>query len=356
MKTRFRCLIRRHLLLILFTGFIPLAALSQESGSCAEKLQSAQTLFDRGQVEQVAGLLSECMKSGFNREESLAAYKLIIQTYLFEDKLSEADSAMLDFLKRNPEYQLSPTDHSSFVHLYNTFQVKPLVQISLHLGTNLPFMTFVDYNSAKGYPSEGVYSTQAVNLYGSLEAKMKMSEKLELNLEIGYSQLAFTNTEDFLGTGITTYKETHNRIEIPVSATYNIKSFGRLTPYGRLGLGPALTLNAVANARFDPSDINGTPRKPADIDRKDSRIALDLFAQTGAGMKYKIRGAYIFAEIRSNFGIFNQVLKVSLPDENHSSQELGNFYFYKDDDFNLNAANFTIGYTQIFYKPSKRKE
>jgi hypothetical protein len=342
--------------LILLSGFIPHAALCQESGSCAEKLQSAQTLFDRGQVEQVAGLLSECMKSGFNREESLAAYKLIIQTFLFEDRLSEADSAMLDFLKRNPEYQLSPTDHSSFVHLFNSFQVKPVVQISLHLGTNLPFMTFVDYKSAKGYPAEGIYSTQAVNLYGSLEAKMKMSEKLELNLETGYSQLTFTNTEDFLGTGTTTYKETQNRIEIPVSATYNIKSFGKLTPYGRLGLGPALTLSAGANARFDPSDTPGTARKPADIDRKDSRIVLDIFGQIGAGVKYKTRGGYMFAEIRSNFGIYNQVLRESQPSETHSSAELNSSYYFVDDDFNLNAANFSIGYTQIFYKPSKRKE
>ncbi|HBH84420.1 MAG TPA: hypothetical protein DDY34_11495 [Bacteroidales bacterium] len=356
MKTRLRCLIRRHLFLILFAGFIPLAAFPQESGSCAEKLQTAQTLFDRGQVEQVADLLSECMKSGFNREESLAAYKLIIQTYLFEDRLSEADSAMLYFLNRNPEYQLSPTDHSSFVHLFNTFLVKPIVQISLHLGTNLPFMTFVVYRSATGYPSEGEYSTPAVNFYGSLEAKMKMSEKLEMNLEIGYSQLAFTNTEDFLGTGTTTYKETQNRIEIPVSATYNIKSPGKLTPYGRLGLGPALTLNSGANARFDPSDVIGTPRKPADIDRKDSRIVLDLFGQIGAGVKYKTRGGYMFAEVRSNFGVFNQVLRESLPSETHSSAELNNSYYYVDDDFNLNALNFTLGYTQIFYKPSKRKE
>ena len=356
MKTRFRCLVWHQLFLVLIIGFIPLAGLSQESGSCAEKLETAQTLFDRGQVEQVAGLLAECMKSGFNREESLAAYKLIIQTYLFEDRLLEADSAMLDFLKRNPEYELSPTDHSSFVHLYNTFQVKPVVQISLHMGTNLPFMTFIDPHSAEGVPTMGDYTTQALNLYGSIEAKFKMSAKLELNIEAGYSQLAFTNTESFMGIGTTTYIEKQSRIEIPFSATYNIKTFNKFTPYGRLGFGPALTLTSSANASFEPSDANGTPHKPADIDRNDSRIALDLFVQTGAGIKYKTRGGYLFAEVRSNFGIFNQVLREPLPSEIHSSAELENFYFYIDDGFNLNAANFTLGYTQIFYKPSKRKE
>jgi hypothetical protein len=356
MKTRFRYLIRHQLILIIFAGFFPLKGLSQESGSCAEKLETAQTLFDRGQVEQVAGLLTECMKSGFNREESLAAYKLIIQTYLFEDKLVEADSAMLDFLKRNPEYQLSPTDHSSFVHLFNNFQVKPTVQISLHLGTNLPFMTFVDSKDVKGYPAAGKYTTQALNLYGSIEAKFKISEKLELNLETGYSQMSFTNTEDFLGIGTTTYTEKQSRIEIPVSVTYNIKTFNKFTPYCRFGFGPAMTLTSAANASYVPSDINVTPHKPADIDRNDSRIALDLFPQIGVGIKYKTRGGYLFAEGRSNFGIYNQVIRESLPSETHSSAELAYFYFYADDDFNFNSANFTLGYTQIFYKPSKRKE
>ena len=30
-------------------------------------------------------------------------------------------------------------------------------------------------------------------------------------------------------------------------------------------------------------------------------------------------------------------------------------YYYADDEFNVNSLNFNIGYTLIFYKPSKRK-
>lgn len=365
MKTRFRCLTRRQLILILFIGFIPFAGYSQETGSCAEKLLTAQNLFERGQVEQVARLLAGCIKSGFNREESLAAYKLIIQTYMFEDRLTEADSAMLDFLKRNPEYRLSPTDHSSFVHLYNNFRVRPVVQISVHLGTNQPYVLFVEPFTVPGILTEGKYTSQAVNIYASIEAKFRLSEKLELNIETGYSQLKYTNTEDFFTVknsgelvqfGYTTYNETQTRIEVPLSATYNIRSFGKFTPYGRLGLGPALTLSSVAIAEFVPSDINGLPRTGPDIDRNDSRRALDLFVQAGAGIKFKTRSGYLFAEARSNFGIFNQTVREDLPSLTHSSEELRTYYSYVDDDFNLNAVNFSIGYTRIFYKPSKRSE
>jgi len=356
MKLKFLNKIRDHLLLMLLLVFIPVSASAQVSGSCAEKLQTAQNLFDRGQVEQVAGLLAGCMKSGFNREESLAAYKLIIQTYLFEDELAKADSAMLDFLKKNPEYQLSETDHSSFVHLYNTFQVKPVVQISLHFGTSYPFMTLVKSLTVSGIPAKGKYGAQVFNLYGSVEAKFKLTEKLDLNMEAGYSQLAFTYTEDFLNIGVINYSEKQNRIEIPVSATYNFKSLRKFTPYVRLGAGPAFTLNSVATGDFKPFDSNVTPRTGSDLARKDSRISMDLFVQAGAGIKFKTRGGFLFTELRSNFGVINQTEREALPSDTQSSDEFRNFYFKADDDFNLNALNFSIGYTQIFYKPSKKGE
>jgi hypothetical protein len=357
MKTFFQYLIRNHLLLILLV-IMPVTGIAQEAevGSCAEKLQTAQNLFDRGQVEQVAGLLQECLKSGFTREESLTAYKLIIQTYLFEDELEKADSAMLDFLKRNPEYELSETDHSSFVHLFNTFQVKPVVQISLHFGSNLPFTTFVVQKSVPGIPTKGEYSAPAFNLYGSIEAKFKMSEKIELNFETGYSQITFINKEDFAGLGKTTYTEKQSRIEVPLSATYNIAKLGKFTPYARLGAGPALMLSTVATTEFKGFDQNGDDNTGSDIDRKDSRYALDIFGQAGAGMKLKTRGGYMFFEVRGNFGMFNQAKRSDLPDYMHTTDELRTYYKYADDDFNLNVLNFSIGYTQIFYKPSKKGE
>lgn len=343
----------KYIVLLLF---LPVAAYSQETGSCAEKLKTAQSLFLKGQVEQVAGMIKECMKSGFNSEESLSAYKLIIQSYLFEDKLEKADSAMLDFLKKNPEYQLSPTDHSSFVHLFNTFKVKPVVQISVHLGTNIPFLTFIETVPVAGLPGKSVYSTKSLNLYTSVEARFKLSNKLGLSFEAGYSQLGFTNVVDFMGIGKTKYTETQKRIELPFSLTYDIKSFGKLTPYGKLGFGPAMTIGSTATASFSPADLNGTPHTGTDVDRKNSRISIDLLTQIGGGIKFKTKGGFIFAEIRSNIGIQNQTVRSKITDSDNSTEELRYYYYYEDDDFHFNTLNFSLGYTQIFYKPSKRKE
>jgi hypothetical protein len=351
MKIKYPAFMRQNLLCVVLFGLFPIAGYSQEAGSCAEKLKTAQSLFDKGQVEQIPSMLSECLKSGFNREESLAAYKLLIQSYQFEDKLELTDSVMLTFLKKNPEYQVSPTDYSSFVYLFNSFKVKPVVQISLHLGTNLPFLTFIDVKSVASEPGKNSYNTPVLNIFGSVEAKIELNKKFEINVETGYSQIVFTNIEDFMGFSKTTYTETQNRIEIPVSVTYNIKNFGKITPYARLGFGPALTLGSAAKAKSDPTDLDGTLRPETNIDRKESRIGMDFFTQIGAGVKFKTKGGFVVAEIRSNFGIFNQTIRAGTSSED----ELSTSYYYVDDDFNINTLNFSLGYTRIFYKPSKRK-
>jgi hypothetical protein len=350
MKIRFPFKFSLHLIILGLILVSSPTGYSQEAGSCAEKLKNAQALFARGQVEQVPLMLSECLKSGFSREEYLDAYKLLIQSYMFEDKLLKADSAMLEFLKKNPEYELSPTDHSSFVHLFSEFIVKPVIQVSFHIGTNIPYLTFIDPKFIFGEPGESTYNSELLNLYISLEAKFELNKKMDLNIETAYSQLSFINVEKIPNNGTTTYTETQRRIEIPLSMTYNFKRFGKLTPYGRLGFGPALSLGSIGTPEFKPSDINGYSLPALDIDRAGSRIKLDIFVQAGGGIKYKTRGGFFFTELRTNIGFFDQVIREGYSTE---EQELAR-YFYADDDFNLNALNFTLGYTQIFYKPSKR--
>lgn len=342
---------RIKFLIFLIPVLLPLQSYSQESSSCAEKLKTAQSLFDKGQVEQVPTMLEECMKSGFTREEALSAYKLLIQSFLFEEKIEKADSTMLAFLKKNPEYEISPTDHSSFVTLFNSFNVKPVVKLAFHIGSNVPFVSFVGFNTTASEKGENSYSIKPVNLFISGEAKFELNKKIDLNVEVGYSQIAFTNTENYLGHELINYTESQRRIELPVTVTYNFKSFGKLTPYARFGAGPALTIGSIAKASIDAIDVNGTPHPEKEIDRKDARPAMDLFIQLGGGVKFKTRGGYITAEIRSNTGLFNQAIGGGSND-----WELRTAYEFVDDDFHLNSMNISFGYTQIFYNPTKRKE
>lgn len=329
---------------------LPVTCYAQEAGSCAEKLRNAQTLFERGQVEQVAGLLTDCMKSGFNREESLAAYKLIIQTYLFEDKLMEADSAMLSFLRKNPEYQISETDHSSFVFLYNNFNVRPVLMISLRAGTNFPFLTFVDENPTAGEPEISDFIADATNFYLSAEARVSISKKFEASMEVGYSQLEFKNTGPYMDLGEYSYTEYQKRLEIPLSLTFDILTFKQsFTPYIRAGVGASIDLSATADAAFYYNDRLNNDLTGGTLTRNDSRSFIDFVGQFGGGIRYKITRGYFFAEVRTSMGFLNQ----NVPG-GETVGLLGHWYKWRDPDFRLNTLNFNVGWTYIFYKPSKR--
>jgi hypothetical protein len=259
---------------------------------------------------------------------------------------------MLTFLHKYPEYQLSETDHASFVSLYNSFRVKPLTQFTFHIGTNIPFMTNIRVWSISSEPIESSYSSEALNLFTSLEVKIPVSTKFEANIEAGFLQSRFKNTEDFLGF-TTVYTESMQRFEIPLTVTWNFAKLSKkFTTFARFGAGPVLNLSTKATTTTTGTDDNNhIIISGADLDRSESRIFMDLFIQAGAGIKYKTPGGFISLEARSNFGISNQVLRKM----DASTLELADRYSYSDDEFNINNLNINIGYTQIFYKPSKRK-
>jgi hypothetical protein len=348
MKTYYAPPVISRLLFTVLLCFISAGLSAQETNTCAEKLKTAQTFFDKGQVEEIPSLLKDCLKSGFKKEEALTAYKLLIQTFLLSDKLVQADSAMLEFLRKNPEYVLSPTDHSSFVYLYNNFVVKPVLQLGIHVGTNVPFLTFVKPNLVLGEQgAKTKYSRNIINIYASVESRFKVRENLEASIEAGFSQLKFSS-KSTIGSEIVNYTESQQRVEIPITLSYSFKSFGKLTPYARLGGGAALYLGVTSTQSNIKNNVSYTGEN---LSRKDSRVAMDYFVQAGGGVKYKISKGYIFGELRTNLGIMDQNKTGG-----QTVQVLNYYYNYGDPFFRINAVNFSFGYTHIFYKPSKRKE
>jgi hypothetical protein len=324
---------------------------AQETDSCAVKLKLAQLNFAKGQLDQIPGLLTGCLKSGFKKEDALSAFKLLIQTYMLGDKPEQADSAMLIFLKRNPEYKLSPTDHSSFVYIFNKYEVRQVIQLSVRTGIGYPFLTFINERLTYGEQDliSSSFKTDASNLYLSAEARYKFNEKFAAGLEAGYLRLQFNNTIQYGNIGTISYTETLTRLEVPVNLYYNISTSGKFTPYALAGMGVVLNLSASADASVFYSDRLNEDRTGETLMRNDSRTGFDVIIKLGGGIKYKIPKGFFFAELRTGLGISNQYLKGG-----STEQTLVNYYFWRDPDFNLNTLNFTAGWTYIFYKPSKR--
>lgn len=316
---------------------------------CALKLQEAQAHFDRGRVELVPDLIVPCLNSsGFSREDGLLAYKLLIQSLLLDEKIDAAEEKILSFLYKNPEYETTAADYSGFVYLRNKYQVLPKLYLSARAGLNFTLLSGLTEQTVSSLPADNNYSREPLNMYAGIEAAVPMWRKFSASAGVGYSSSSFMNTEDILGFGTVTYNETQQRIEIPLSVIYTLSRWRGIDIYARAGAGYALNLSTEATASFTTSDVNnGFNRTGEALNRNDSRIRGDIFLHAGAGGRLKIPRGYITAEIRALAGVRNQVTGAAVP------ANLEYFYFYTDDNFRINIAGITVGYTYIFYKPSK---
>jgi opacity protein-like surface antigen len=317
------------------------------SQDCALKLQDAQTQFDRGKVELVAGLITPCINSGgFSKEESLSAYKLLIQALLLDDKNTLAEEYMLRFLSRYPEYSVTAADYSGFVYLRNKYEVKKSFLISVRFGTNFTYLAGHTKRSISSLPPDIKYSREPLSLIAGAEVTIPVNSMLSLSAGIGYSSVAFRYNENMMNFGTVTYRENQKRVEIPLSVILNVADFRGIELYVRGGAGYAQNLYTDSKASFITTDINnGFNRTGENLNRSSSRIKYDLFLHAGAGGRIKIPHGYISAEISTLFGLRNQVVR-------YEPGDLEYFYFYTDDNFRINTLGFTMSYTYIFYKPS----
>jgi len=102
--------------LVLSLGYQTLTA--QDLVDCTYLLEDAREAYDAGMVELVPELLLECIESeGLTGESRKEAYKLVINSYLFDYLPGEADSLMDGFVDEFPEYRAENSDPQEFVFL-----------------------------------------------------------------------------------------------------------------------------------------------------------------------------------------------------------------------------------------------
>ncbi len=102
--------------LVLCLGLQTLAA--QDLVDCTILLEDAREAYDAGMVELVPEFLLECIQSnGLTGEPRKEAYRLVINSYLFDYLPAEADSLMDGFVREFPDYRAGSSDPQEFVYL-----------------------------------------------------------------------------------------------------------------------------------------------------------------------------------------------------------------------------------------------
>ena len=91
---------------------------AQDQVDCTYLLEDAREAYEAGMVELVPELLLECINTkGLSGEAKKEAYKLVINSYIFDYLTDEADSLMDRFVLEFPEYRAIISDPQEFVFL-----------------------------------------------------------------------------------------------------------------------------------------------------------------------------------------------------------------------------------------------
>jgi hypothetical protein len=318
--------------------------------NCQAKLKQAEDLFEEGILEEIPSFLEECIESGFTKEEKIRAYKLLIQTNLYEDNSQVAEQYLLELLKEEPEYELDTTlENSEFTNLYNKYRTIPVISIGIMGGLNrarpriTQLYTFDNITTANPefYPSGmGIDLGVVINRY--------LTKKMGLNLGLWYVQSMYLYSDTLFDYAFVNMDETQSRLEIPITINYDLRH-GLLIPYLSAGISFSYLMNARSLTERKYTDQSHADVTGPDITITSQRKPLNLYGVAGAGTRYKLNKGHLIFDVRYNIGLFNQVI----PEKRYDNPELLYKYYYQDSDFTLNDLFFSVGYTYSFYSSKK---
>ncbi len=349
-------MIKKFCCIIVFVVGILNISFSQQQ-DCVFKLQEAEKLYSQGLQEEIPQLLNPCIESGLTQEDRLQAYKLVILSYLFNDEQTDAENTMLSFLKRYPEYEISPADPTEFVYLFESFSNIALYSFGISGGINFTNIFLREQYGTYNYnKSKQEYISSGFGYQVGININRYIADNLEFVFELKYKQnkfesLVYIPDLDNIEFNKITFSETQTRIEMPLSVTYDFE-YGKLKPFLRAGGSIGYLTNVYSKITREYIEGNNTDVKSPDINISDYRNQLNFWGIVGGGIKYRIPRGYIFLDVRYNIGLLNQtntnnrIIK--------DSEQIWK-YHHINDNFILNNGSVSLGYVYLLYKPERKQ-
>lgn len=330
--------------------------------NCLLKFKEAEKLYEQGKLETIPSILQECLKSGFNNEEKVQAYRLLVLTYLFDDKKELAEQHMELMLSLDPEHQINETiDPIEYIYLHEQFNTNPIATYGLSGGINACFAKPYETFSLGNSTDTSIYSTRTgfnvgidasislvKNLYADFGLRYKNTQLLHTN---SYTLNNFDNSVDTLDQfGKVINQETHNWLRLPVGLTYKIPLSDKLSAHikGGASLGYLLSSSSTFNRSY-VSEANLASVSGPQENMNNQRNTFNYWAYGGLGISYQIPLGNIFLDVRYNYGLRN----ITNENNRYSNSTILYKYLYVDDNLKLDDLSFTIGYSKYIYNPKK---
>jgi hypothetical protein len=341
------------ILAFLILGIIPVFAQGEE---CAFTLREAENLYSQGRIENIPEMLEDCIQRGFSSEDRLAAYKLIILCSLYNDEQEQAEDQMLDFLKKYPEYELTPTDPEEFGYLFRNYRTRPVFDYGLFVGLNYSHGSLVEPYSLLPNLSDDELRFRPDNfgLGAGLILNFYITNTIQVTITPMYAQkkIRLDHYDDVvLGIYHIEHFESQSYIDIPLSVTYDF-DLGRFKPYLRAGgqLGYLFEAKTSTTTRYlqDGNVLYENSGPDVDVHAAGNRNKFNYGILGGAGVKLKITKGYFYLDARYTVG-----LNLQNTGNRYEVDELTWKYQYVDPDFRMNTILVGIGFVRSFYNPKR---
>ncbi|MFC2138271.1 porin family protein [Bacteroidota bacterium] len=351
---------RNILVIVIFIFLSSLASYGQQS--CTQNLLDAQKLFEQGFLEDVPSRLINCLNNkGYSREEETDAYKLIILSYLYDDRHNEAEQYMAKFLKRNPEYELTETDPDVFVYLYSQYDTKPILSAGVRAGGIFSFMDITENhdNDISSIERSGyVYGT---GLTVGADFSKNITPKINANLSISFNQIKCadedTTENPFIFDQDLTYSVSDFSIpyiSIPLSFSYDFQlNNNDYKPFVKIGSGLGIILQSKAILTNSAQSSSGDFPDIEPVDRTDIPLMFKPYywwLLAGAGLKIKIPTGYVVVDISYNRGMSPVINE----DENFSYLDVVE-KLLEPSEYYIDNMLITVSYRYSIYNPKRKK-
>jgi hypothetical protein len=350
--------------LVLLCAFYAEAQTSSDELSPAQILRSARAIYDQGRLHELPPVLERAIslsgKNKFSQSEKIEAYKLLILTYIYLEEPQKADAKMIEMLRTDHFFTPIDSDPVEFRSLYKKFRTISLFRIGFKLGLGQTHINVIKnyYMTGQG---NGEYIPNISLHFGAVFEK-DFKKKFVINPEVFFTTQSFNyknekiyfwdRAETETGNAVANHKIVQKRMQLNLLMQYKINE-GKFFPY--VALGPAI--GYLTNSSFEGDLAPGGRAEHvtgSTIVNKVKYQKLNLSGMAVAGMRFKMSGIFIAADIRYQYGLFNAVNKEQRNiNDTPELNELFMRYNYVDNDFSINQAMFNVGIIYPFYSPKK---
>ena len=364
---------RLFVLSLFFLGLQTAAA--QELVNCTYLLEDAKEAYEAGMVELVPELLLECIQTnGLSGEAKKEAYKLVINSYLFDYMSAEADSLMDGFVSEFPDYRAAGSDPQEFVTLldahllalgidptqipadstetarrglFQKFRERVITKGAGEYGNTLGFTvgvpltlpyTLERYSLGDPTGDESHFGLLP-GLMGGVEANLILRRKLEASFGLIYDMSRFTYSATPVSSVSYRYVEAQHQVLLPLSLFYKFNPENRkICYYLRGGFIPSYLIHATGKG----TRTSGGSQNELDIEATeitDSRVNLNLDALLGFGIRIPLNNAFIFTEMR----LSSRLTRANQDGTRYPDNDLTWLLYHVDSDFKINKISVCGG-------------